>query len=141
MTEANNETNEQKAQREADAAAAAAAAAKATTTPTNADELKAARDETTAAKADAAAATSALIDAQRLANPTIPPHLIAGSTPAEVTASVEAGKKTVADVLEANKTTSAPGGNAGAPPRTNDAPEGARGVRLIAHALKQENQQ
>jgi len=95
-----------------------------------------------------AAANEALIAASRAANPTIPPALIAGATPEEITTSIEAGRATVQAVLDANPpahpASSAPPGSAppavpaGAPPRanTNEVPEGLRGADRIALGIE-----
>ncbi len=79
----------------------------------------------------------ALLQATRTANPAIPADLITGSTPAEITASVTAGQATVEQVLEANKTTTQPGGG-GAPPRPTgpeQPPEGLSAVARMSWAL------
>jgi hypothetical protein len=86
------------------------------------------------------AATAALLDQTRNANPTIPPALITGDDPEAITASVQVAQATVAQVQELNppedKTKPPPRGNAGTPPRGQDQPpEGARGIARISHAL------
>jgi hypothetical protein len=106
-----------------------------------------------------AATATALLETTRTANPTIPPDLIAGDTPAAIAASVTSAQATVAQVLAANtSSTPAPGAAppasppvaaaapapvpAGAPPRSdpNEPPAGVTGVARIQHALRQRSQ-
>lgn len=84
------------------------------------------------------ATLTALTNATRQANPTIPPDLISGDTPAAVAASVSQAQATVKQVLEANPPPDqkTPGVTGGAPPRgPAEPPENTRGIARIAWAI------
>ena len=105
-----------------------------------ADSAAAALDQSTtelgAARQAAQTATTALIDATRAANPTIPPDLIAGDTPEAIAASVDAGR-TIVEQVKATTTTTPANTTSGTPPRptTPQLPDTARGSERIRFGL------
>lgn len=92
-----------------------------------------------AANKSGADAVAALLQTTRDANPGIPPDLIAGDNAVDIANSVAAGQRSVAAILELNKTPAQPAAAAaGAPPRPAGPagpPDGARGLSKIAWAL------
>ena len=130
----------------------AALQARAAAGDTAAAALEAAQTRLAAATAQAAAgagAVEALLATTRQANPTVPPDLISGATPEEITASATRAQATVKAVLEANQAAAgaaatapgaaatAPAAGAGAPTRSPaQIPEGLRGAARIRFGLE-----
>jgi hypothetical protein len=97
--------------------------------------LEQSQQDLEAARTATAAATTALRDQARAANPTLPAELIDGDTPEAIAASLDRARTIAQQVIEATRAAT-PTTPAASPPRTPETPpEGTRGIDRIRFEL------